>query len=71
MHRINPAKLLNSKWTARDPVDGERHFIVVELVRDEHDRIIGCELEAVINRRRMDYDWRDLRDETRWSMGWK
>ena len=71
MHRINPAKLLNSKWTAREPVNGERHFVVVSLIRDADQVIVGCELEAVINRNRYQQDWRRLRDESRWAIGWK
>ncbi|NLZ79547.1 MAG: TIGR02450 family Trp-rich protein, partial [Gammaproteobacteria bacterium] len=28
MHRINPKKLLHSKWTAVSPVNKEKHFMV-------------------------------------------
>ena len=71
MNRINPAKLPDSKWTAREPVNGERHFVVVGLIRDADEAIVGCELEAVINRNRYEFDWHVLRDDSVWSMGWK
>ncbi|MGB4497939.1 MAG: TIGR02450 family Trp-rich protein [Methylococcaceae bacterium] len=50
MNKINPEKLMLSKWTAIKPKQKERHFIVTKLVRDENEMIISCELEAVINR---------------------
>ena len=31
MNRINPAKLLHSKWTAVEPKNKEKHFLVVEV----------------------------------------
>ena len=36
--RINPRKLLLSKWTARVPRNRERHFLVTELHRDDAGR---------------------------------
>jgi hypothetical protein len=31
LNKINPKKLLNSKWTAVEPKKGERHFMVTEV----------------------------------------
>lgn len=45
--RLNPRKLLLSKWTAAQPQNRERHFLVTELIRDEQDNILGVELQAV------------------------
>lgn len=70
MIRLNPEKLHLSKWTAVQPVDREKHFIVTELVRDDGDRVTGCVLEAVHSRRRRQLDWRELRDDRRWRQGW-
>jgi len=50
MNRINPNKLLLSKWTAVKPRQKERHFMVTKLIRAENEEIIACELEAVITR---------------------
>ena len=71
MNRINPEKLLRSKWTALSPSRRQRHFIVTDLFRDEQDRIAACEIEAVINREASLINWRDLKDDSRWVMGWK
>ena len=49
MNKINPAKLMLSKWTAVKPKQKERHFIVTKLIYNEDEIIISCELEAVIN----------------------
>ena len=71
MNRINPEKLLLSKWTALKPQNRERHFLVTRLVRDAQETIIGCELEAVISKNVYPIDWKDLQDSSCWRMGWK
>ena len=35
MNRVNPRKLLQSKWTAVAPAKREKHFIVTEVEFDE------------------------------------
>jgi len=70
MNRINPEKLLLSKWTAVKPQQKERHFIVTKLIRDENETIIACKLEAVINNNYREIDWRELQQESTWTMGW-
>ncbi|WP_299879751.1 TIGR02450 family Trp-rich protein [uncultured Cocleimonas sp.] len=60
-----------SKWTAITPENKERHFIVSELLKDEEERIIGCKLEAVINKNQYDIDWQRLKNNEEWLMGWK
>jgi tryptophan-rich hypothetical protein len=71
MNRINPAKLLNSKWTAREPQLQERHFIVTRLIRNEDEKIVACDLEAVISRNIYPVEWQQLRDSSKWITGWK
>ena len=71
MNRINPHKLHLSKWTAVVPEHKQKHFIVSRLLLDEQQQVIGCELEAVINRRTYTIDWHELEDDKRWIMGWK
>lgn len=71
MNRINPEKLLLSKWTAVKPVQKERHFIVTRLLRSDDEKVIACELEAVINKNSVEIDWRQLKDSSNWVMGWK
>ncbi len=65
-HQINPNKLLLSKWTARQAKNKERHFIVTELIRDEQEIIIACELQAVINHNTYQIDWKTLKDDSSW-----
>lgn len=68
---LNPDKLLLSKWTAVAPQNRERHFLVSRLLRDEAERVVGCELEAVLTRRVQCLDWRALQDEAVWQQGWR
>jgi len=71
MNRLNPDKLLMSKWTAALPEQRERHFIVTRLICTGDETIIGCVLEAVINKNSYEIDWRELQDSARWLTGWK
>jgi tryptophan-rich hypothetical protein len=71
MNRFNPDKLLLSKWTAVAVEQKERHFVVSKLIRDDDGNIIACELEAVINKRVYEVDWQQLKQDTRWIMGWQ
>ena len=50
MNKINPKKLLNSKWTAVKPINKEKHFLISELEFDENDKVIHCLIEAVISK---------------------
>ena len=69
VNRINPAKLQRSKWTALDPRNRQKHFIVTRLLRDENRQLVACELEAVIDHQSFRIDWQELRDASRWAMG--
>ena len=71
MNRINPEKLMKSKWTAIDPVNRQRHFIITDVQRNDEGFVVSCELEAVITRKAAQIDWRELKDTNRWQMGWK
>ncbi len=70
MTKIGSKKLLNSKWTSTSPKQKEKHFMVVEVEYDEDDVVIHCLLEAVINRKQYEIDWRSLNDTTAWLVGW-
>ncbi|MGB5396884.1 MAG: TIGR02450 family Trp-rich protein [Gammaproteobacteria bacterium] len=71
MNRINPNKLLLTKWTAVNPRRRERHFMVTRLIRSADDKVIRCELVAVINNHACEIDWQTLKDSATWTMGWK
>lgn len=71
MNRVNPKKLLNSKWTVVKPVNKEKHFIIVEVEYDEDATVVECIIEAVMTKRRWSLDWRDLNNSSLWLAGWK
>ena len=69
---VNLKKLPGSKWTAVQPVDREKHFVVLGWELDERgeptDRV---ELEAVLTRAVRRIAWRKLRDRGQWLIGWR
>ncbi|MDP5056641.1 MAG: TIGR02450 family Trp-rich protein [Marinomonas hwangdonensis] len=71
MNKINPNKLLLSKWTSTSPQQKEKHFIVTQLIRDEEDTVIECVLEAVINKKQYTFPWQKLTSREDWQHGWK
>jgi tryptophan-rich hypothetical protein len=70
--RLNPNKLLLSKWTAANPRGREKHFIVTKLLPAEPPatRIERVEIEAVLSRRSFVIPWRELSDAGQWRQGW-
>ena len=71
MNRINPAKLLLSKWTAVRPRHKEKHFLVTKLLRDEEGDVQKIELEALIGHRAQRLTWQTLQNAEDWKIGWK
>jgi len=71
MNKVNPKALLNSKWTKVLVTNKEKHFIVVDVEFDEDKKVTRCVLEAVINNQQYQINWRDLKDPTKWKMGWQ
>ncbi|MCQ4258918.1 TIGR02450 family Trp-rich protein [Stutzerimonas stutzeri] len=71
MNRFNPDKLLLSKWTATQPQNKEKHFLITELQRDEEGVVLQVELQAVYSKRSQWLDWRELRDDQIWRLGWQ
>ncbi len=71
MNRINPRKLLLSKWTAAQPQNREKHFLVTELFRDEEGTVLAVELQAVLTQRAERLDWQTLQNNAEWLQGWK
>ena len=70
---LNAKKLLLSKWTATQPQNKEKHFIVVKLIEPAvpDAQIEMIEIEATYTHRSFALPWRDLLDETKWRQGWK
>lgn len=71
MNRINPAKLLLSKWTAAQPHNKEKHFLVTELFRDDEGTVLEIELQAVMTRRAERLAWQTLQNADDWKIGWQ
>jgi len=71
MNRINPAKLLLSKWTAARPRNKEKHFLVTDLFRDEDGTVLEIELQAVMTLRAERLAWQTLQNAEAWQIGWK
>ncbi|RON46469.1 TIGR02450 family Trp-rich protein [Pseudomonas frederiksbergensis] len=71
MNRLNPGKLLLSKWTAAQPKNREKHFLVTELFRDEDGTVLAVELQAVLTQRSERINWQILKDSNTWLLGWK
>ena len=71
--RLQPAKLLHSKWTAAAPVDKEKHFIVIALQLPEapDTAIDTITMQAVLTGRSFTLRWRELTDTTKWLQGWR
>jgi tryptophan-rich hypothetical protein len=70
MNRINPKKLLQSKWTAAEPQNREKHWLVTEVRCDAAGVVQTCLLEAVHSRRELELHWRELKNSERWQLGW-
>jgi len=70
MNRFSPKKLLRSKWTAVQPVDKEKHFLVTEVHEDEAGQPQQITLEAVHSKREQRLDWQVLQDGENWKQGW-
>ena len=64
--RLNPRKLLLTKWTAVDPRRKEKHFIVTKVIQPEEPEtaIELIELEAVYSRRSRILPWRRSEEHT-------
>ncbi|QSB20904.1 TIGR02450 family Trp-rich protein [Pseudomonas sp. 15A4] len=71
MNRLNPRKLLLSKWTAAAPQNREKHFLVTELFCDEEGTVLDIELQAVMTKRTQKLAWQTLQNDQTWQMGWK
>ena len=70
MNTVSPKKLLHTKWTAVQPSNKEKHFLVSRVKFNDTGKVELCELEAVMNKRVRSIDWRELKDTARWRQGW-
>jgi tryptophan-rich hypothetical protein len=69
---LNPKKLLLSKWTAVQPIQKRKHFLVSKVITPElpEDAIEFVELEAVFDQHVTTIPWRELKNTEIWRQGW-
>jgi tryptophan-rich hypothetical protein len=68
---INPKKLLNSKWTAVEPINKQKHFMVVLIEYDNDQLIAECIMQSIMAKEETSIDWRDLKNSEKWLQGWR
>ena len=64
--------LVDSKWTALQPIDRDKHFMVTRLLQASgvEGEVPLVELQAILSKRRVRVPRSELSDETRWKPGW-
>ena len=72
MNRLNPKKLLLTKWTAVKPVAKQKHFLVSRVIETDipTDPIESVEIESVFSKATQIIAWRELQDDGVWRQGW-
>lgn len=78
--RLSPKKLLQSKWTAVQPREREKHFVVIRLLGPDDGPVpatwpvatadLRVLLQAVYSKRTWTLPWRELADAGKWRQGW-
>jgi tryptophan-rich hypothetical protein len=71
LKKINPKKLQNSKWTAINSIDKQKHWVIINVQYDEDQRVVECVIQAIINKQETNINWRDLNDSAMWKQGWQ
>ncbi|MFT5851590.1 MAG: tryptophan-rich hypothetical protein [Colwellia sp.] len=71
INKISPKSLLQSKWTKVDVTNKEKHFIITVVKFDEDQTVLNCLIEAVMTKNEYDIDWRELKDNNNWKIGWQ
>ena len=68
---MNHKKLLNSKWTAKNPINKEKHFIVIKVnVNNNEQKIDSIILQSVLTRREYLKTYIEFKNEDDWITGW-
>jgi len=73
MNNLSPKKLLLTKWTAVQPINKQKHFLVSKVILPEppSEKIEFVEIEAVYSQKTSLIPWRDLTNSELWLQGWK
>ena len=70
MNQVNPKKILDSKWTAATPKDGDKHFTVTRLWWEKRGKLSQVQLTGVVTGSQRAIHWRELKDNDKWRPGW-
>jgi tryptophan-rich hypothetical protein len=72
-NKVNPKKLLLSKWTAVQPIAKQKHFLVTKVIapEDPNEKIEFVEIEAIYSKKVRQIAWRELMNSKDWAQGWK
>ena len=72
-NKVNPKKLLLSKWTAVQPIAKQKHFLVTKVItpEDPQEKIEFVEIEAIYSKKVRQIAWRELMNSEDWLQGWK
>jgi tryptophan-rich hypothetical protein len=72
-NKVNPKKLLLSKWTAAQPIAKQKHFLVTKVItpEDPKEQIEFVEIEAIYSKKVRQIAWRELMNSKDWAQGWK
>jgi len=71
MNQINPKALIHSKWTKIDVNNKEKHFIISLVTFDQDQKVVDCEIEAVMTKNVYAIEWRELKQSDKWRIGWR
>ena len=71
MNKVNPKSLLHSKWTKKEVSHKEKHFIITKVKFDVKQSVIECIIEAVMSKNQYSIQWRDLKNDAVWRIGWQ
>jgi tryptophan-rich hypothetical protein len=53
------------------PLNKEKHFIIIEVEYDDDGAVMSCLIEAIMSKRSIQIQWRDLKNTLKWVQGWK
>ena len=53
------------------PLNKEKHFIIIEVEYDDDGAVMSCLIEAIMSKRSIQIQWRDLKNPLKWVQGWK
>ena len=70
--KVGSKKLISSKWTAVQPIDKEKHFVVIRVFerRTGESTTVHLELESILSKRVRSMPLHELSDATFWKRGW-